>query len=88
MEGVLGKHLYRGILKSVARVWNPREIQGSATQVKVLAHMQAAERGLRPAEAAHDKVGLRAFVSILRSLRLSSLEQVNDLKGTGARGFA
>jgi hypothetical protein len=80
MENVVGKRLYRGLLKSVARVWNPRDIQDPAIQEKVLAHMQAAERGLLRAKAARDKVGLAAFAAILGPLRMSSLDQVDNLK--------
>jgi hypothetical protein len=80
MERVVGKRMYRGLLKSVARVWNPGDIRDPAIQEKVLAHMQAAQRGLRRAEAARDKAGLTAFASVLGSLRLSSLEQVDNLK--------
>ncbi len=80
MEKTVGKRMYRGILKSVARVWNPKEIQGRAIQERVLAHLQAAERGLRQAEAAREKAGLAAFARVLGSLRLSSLDQVDNLK--------
>jgi hypothetical protein len=80
MEKVIGKRMYRGILKTVARVWNPKDIQDKAIQEKVLAHMQAAERGLRRAEAARVKVGLAAFARVLGSLRLNSLDQVDNLK--------
>ena len=80
MESVVGKRMYRGLLKTVARVWNPRDIQDPAIQEKVLAHMQAAERGLRRAEAAREKAGLAAFAAVLGSLKLSSLEQVDNLK--------
>jgi hypothetical protein len=80
MEKVLGKRMYRGILKSVARVWNPKDIQDKAIQEKVLSHMQAAERGLRRAEAAREKAGLATFARVLGSLRLSSLDQVDNLK--------
>ncbi|PYV99400.1 MAG: hypothetical protein DMG89_07855 [Acidobacteria bacterium] len=68
------------ILKSVARVWNPKEIQDKAIQEKVLAHLQAAERGLRRAEAAREKAGLAAFARVLGSLRLNSLDQVDNLR--------
>ena len=61
MEKVIGKRMYRGILKTVARVWNPKDIQDKAIQEKVLAHMQAAERGLRRAEAAREKAGASGF---------------------------
>jgi len=80
MEEVLGKRMYRGLLKTLARVWNPNEIQDPAIQQKVLAHMQAGERGLRRAEAAVNKAGLAAFAEILRPLKLSSLDQVDNLK--------
>ncbi len=80
MERVVGKRMYRGLLKTIARVWNPKEIQDKAIQEKVLAHMQAAERGLRRAEAAREKAGLAAFAGVLGTLRLSSLDQVDNLK--------
>jgi hypothetical protein len=72
--------MYRGVLKSVAKVWNPKDIQEKAIQEKVLAHLQAAQRGLRRAEAARDKAGLAAFARVLGSLRLGSLDQVNNLR--------
>lgn len=80
MEQMVGKRMYRGLLKRVARVWNPKDIQGLETQQKVLAHMQAAERGLRRAQAARERAGLAAFAGVLGSLRLSSLGQVDNLK--------
>jgi hypothetical protein len=80
MEGVVGKRMYRGLLKTIARVWNPKDIPDEAIQEKVLAHMQAAERGLHRAKTAREKAGLAAFAAILGSLRLSSLDQVDNLK--------
>jgi hypothetical protein len=44
----LGKRMYRGLLKRIAKVWNPREIQDAGLQRQVLAHMQAAEPGFPP----------------------------------------
>ena len=79
MERVVGKCMYRGILKTVARVWNPKDIRDQAVQDKVLAYMQSAERGLRRAEAAREKAGPAAFAGVLASLRLSSLDQVDNL---------
>jgi hypothetical protein len=52
LEEPLGKGLYRGLLKTVARVWRPSQIHDLAVLRKVLAHMQAAERGLRRLEVA------------------------------------
>lgn len=80
MERLVGKRMYRGLLKSVARVWNPGDIHDPATHEKVLVQMQAAERGLRRAEAAREKTSLAAFAEVLGSLRLSSLDQVDNLK--------
>jgi hypothetical protein len=80
MEKTVGKRMYRGILKSVARLWNPKDIHDKATQEKVLAHMEAADRGLRRAHAAREKMGLATFARVLGSLRLSSLDQVDNLK--------
>jgi hypothetical protein len=42
--------------------------------------MQAAERGFRRAETARDKAGLAIFAGILGSLKLSSFDQVDNLK--------
>ena len=80
MENVVGKRMYRGLLKAVARAWNPKDIHDPAVQQKVLAHMQAAERGLRRAEAARDDAGLAAFAAVLQRLKLRSLDQVDNLK--------
>lgn len=49
-------------------------------QGKVLEHLQAAERGLVRTKAARDKCGLTAFAAVLGSLKLSSLDQVDNLK--------
>src|SRR5260370_3247835 len=80
MEQLVGKRMYRGLLKSVARVWQPKDIQDPETQRKVLAYMQAAERGLRRAEAARERAGLSAFTGVLQSLRLGRLGHVDNLK--------
>jgi hypothetical protein len=80
MEQTLGKRMYRGLLKTIARVWNPSDIQDPAIQQKVLAHMQAAQRGFSRAQAARDKAGLAAFAGILGSLKVRSIDQVDNLK--------
>ena len=79
MVRVVGKRMYRGLLK-MARVWNPKDIRDPVIQEKVLAHMQAAEWGSRRAEATREKAGLAAFAGGLRSSKLSSLDQVDNLK--------
>src|SRR5258708_3435094 len=80
MEQALGKRMYRGLLKAVARAWNPKDIQDTGVQQRVLAHMQAAERGFRRLDAALDRVGPEALTQILRSLKLQSVSQVDNLQ--------
>jgi hypothetical protein len=79
MAEVLGRRLYRNVLKSVARVWNPTEIHNVDVLRKVLEHMRAGERGLRRLDAALEKSGPEILLPILRSLRLNSIDQVDSL---------
>ena len=76
----LGKGLYRGLLKDLARVWGPSEIGDDASLQKVLVYMHAADRGLRRLEAALERVGREPLVEMLRSMGLNSLHQVRDLQ--------
>jgi hypothetical protein len=64
--------MYRGLLKRIAKVWNPRDIQDAGLLRQVLANMQAAERGFRRLDAALDRGGPEALTQILRSLKLQS----------------
>jgi hypothetical protein len=72
--------MYRGLLKTLARVWNPKDFQGPAIQQKVLAQMQAAERGFRRLDAALERVEPEALTQILRYLNLQSLTQVTTCR--------
>ena len=80
MSEALGKRMFRGLLRTVACVWNPREIQDPALLEKVLKHMQGAERGLRRLDAALNKTGPEPLRPILHFLNLQSLEQVDNLE--------
>jgi hypothetical protein len=80
MERSVGNRMYRGLLKTVARVWNPNDIQDPETLQKVRAHMQAAERGFRRLDAALDRVGPESLTQILRSLNLNSIDRVDNLQ--------
>jgi hypothetical protein len=80
MADQLGRGLYRGLLRDLARVWNPREIGDVSVQQRVLEHMRSAERGLRRLEAALDKTGPEALVPVLKALRVSSIERVETLE--------
>jgi hypothetical protein len=79
MENKLGKRIYHGLLKDLARVWSPTQIQESETQEKVLKHMQAAERGFQRLDAALKKVGKEPLFAVLESLNIKTLAQVADL---------
>jgi hypothetical protein len=80
MERSVGKRMYRALLKTVARVWNPGDIQDPAIRQKVLAHMQAAERGFRRLDTAIDRVGPEPLTQILRSMKLQSIDRVDNLQ--------
>ena len=80
LEQPLGKGLYRGLLKTVARAWKPNQIQDVALLRKVLVHMQAAQRGLQRLDAALEITGPEAVDPPLRSLQLTSLTRINSLE--------
>lgn len=75
----LGRGLYRGLLRDLARVWSPREIQDLPLQQRVLEHMHSAERGLRRLEDALDRLGPEALIPVLKQYRLTSIERVENL---------
>lgn len=80
MAEPLGRGLYRGLLKTMARVWQPAQITDSGLLKKVLEHMQAAERGLRRLDQALNQADPDAMAAALRSVNLKSFEQVNSLE--------
>jgi hypothetical protein len=80
MAELLGRGLYRGLLRDLARVWHPSEIQDVSLQQRVLEHMRSAERGLRRLEAALDKVGPEALVHVLKANHLTTIERVDKLE--------
>lgn len=80
MAGPLGRGLYRGILRDLARVWNPREIRDISIQQKILEHMRAAERGLRRLDVALDQTEPERLTAVLKVFGLSSLERVDTLE--------
>jgi hypothetical protein len=80
MATALGRRLYRGVLKTVAKAWNPTEIHDADVLRKVVEQMQSAERGLLRLKAALNKIKPETLVPILRSLRLNSLDQVDSLE--------
>ena len=80
MAKPLGRPLYRGILRTFARVWDPSQITDVAVQWRVLEQMQSAERGLGRLSAAIGKTGPEPVNDVLRSLNLRSLEMIDSLE--------
>lgn len=68
MENKIGKRLYRGLLKRVARAWCPDQIRDIAVQRQVLAQMQGAERGVARLEAAQARLAPETVQRIVASL--------------------
>ena len=79
MAQTLGKALYRGILKSVAQVWNPHDIQDKVIEKRVLEHMLAADRGLIRLKAALEKTGSKPLRKILAFLNIPSVDRIDSL---------
>lgn len=79
MAEELGRGLYRGILRDLARVWSPREIPDISVRQRVLEHMRSAARGLRRLELGVEKAGREPLVQILDSLGIKDLERVDSL---------
>jgi flagellar biosynthesis chaperone FliJ len=80
MAQPLGKAMYRGLLKAIARVWQPSQIRDRVVLEKVLAAMQSAAQGLRRLEAAQEQIGSEATKALLNSLHVRSVAQVNNLE--------
>jgi Rad52/22 family double-strand break repair protein len=81
MEKSIGKRMYRGLLKRVARVWSPQQIPTSVLQQQVLAHMQSAARGLARLQAAQARLAPEAVQRIVLSLNAppAKLEDLDTL---------
>ena len=76
----LGPKLYRGILKNVAGKWKPEDVRSGALLEKVLAHMEAAARGLKRLDAALAVTGPEAVTPILDSLQVARVDKISSLK--------
>lgn len=80
MADAVGKRLYRGVLKRVARVWNPSEIHEPVILQTVLDEMRAVDVELRRLDDALNQVEPGTVTAILRSLGLHSLDQLDGLE--------
>jgi hypothetical protein len=81
MEQRIGKRLYRGLLKRVARVWSPQQIGATVVLQQVLAQMQGAERGVARLEAARARLAPEVAEKIISSLKTppAKLEDLQSL---------
>lgn len=83
MEHKIGKRLYRGLLKRVARVWSPQQIRETTVLSQVLAQMQGAERGLARLEAAQTRLAPEIVQKVVASLNTppAKVEDLQTLHG-------
>jgi hypothetical protein len=80
MAQSLGKRLYRGLLKSAARVWSPREIKDRLVLERLLEQMQRAERGLHRLQTACPDNTAEPLARILHSLGIKGIYQLSSLE--------
>jgi len=80
MAEVLGKSLYRGLLRDVGKVWNPRDIKQIEVLQKVHEHMCGAQRGVHRLERALEGTGPEVLTGILKGLGIDSLKRVTGLE--------
>ena len=80
MADAVGKRFYRGVLKRIARVWNPGEIREPAILLSVLNEMRAVDAELRRLDEVLNHVEPSTVTAILRSLGLRSLDQLDGLE--------
>ena len=79
MEAKIGKRLYRGLLKHVARAWSPQQIRETARLQQVLAQMQGAERGVTRLAAAQSRLAPAVVQQVIASLNAPPAK-VEDLQ--------
>jgi hypothetical protein len=84
MEKKIGKRLYRGVLKRVAKVWSPQQIRETGVLQQTLAQMQGAERGLARLEAAQARLSAEAVQNVIVSLnappaKIENLQTLHSL---------
>jgi hypothetical protein len=80
MAEPLGRALYRGLLKSVAKVWEPKQISDGEMLRKVRTQMEAAARGLRRLQLAMERSRAEALAEVLHDLQLRSMREVTNLE--------
>ena len=79
MHDNLGSQIYRKMLKMLARVWEPKQIQDPQLARKVLADMKIVENRLMRAAHALETIGKPAFEETIQSFHLRSVRDFADL---------
>jgi hypothetical protein len=79
MAEPLRKPMYRGILKTVAKVWSPNIIRDTVVLEEVLTSMQSAAQYMRRLEGAQERTGPELLKRTLNSFKVKSLEKLDDL---------
>jgi hypothetical protein len=79
MAETLGKNLYRGILKSLARVWKPADIRNRQSLMKVFSTMELAQRELGRLKIAQEKLSQEEIKAVLSQIKIKSIGHIDSL---------
>ena len=80
MHPSLGSSLYRGILKRVAKIWNPTDMRDAEIEKQVLSQMEEAQRLRRRFDAALEHAGEEEFRRVLGLMQLRSFHQIDSVE--------
>jgi len=80
MEPRIGKRMYRGVLKRVARAWSPEQIHEIAVQQQVLAQMQSADRAFVRLKTVESKIAPDVLQKLVPTLNLPVPAKIDDLQ--------
>jgi hypothetical protein len=78
MEPIIGKRMYRGVLKRLARAWAPEQIQDFGMQQRVLEQMKSAERMLMRLKAVEPRITAEAVQRIMLTFNIPPLVKIDD----------
>jgi len=78
--GALGSRLYRDVLKTEARIWNPSEVCDVAILRRVLSRMSEAKEESARLRKALNSAKPGTLTRVLRAFHLGSIEQIHQLE--------
>jgi len=79
MEKSIGKRMYRGLLKKVAKAWSPQQIRDIALQQQVLTQMEAAAQFFARLRAVEGRTAPEFLQKIILTLKLPLPAKLDDL---------